>query len=182
MLCERCFKNQSSVSLAKIINGDRIELHYCGDCARIVSEVDFDTPFSSSNFLESILDNINKSPLKVNYILMTACSRCGMTYNQYKEIGRLGCPECYKSFSEKLGPIILGRQGAEFHTGKRPEGVTEGLGRIRELQNLKNELQKAVGLEAFEEAAEIRDRIKHLEQQVDPAVKTKEAEIGEVGL
>lgn len=163
MRCERCFSNPSTICLTKIVGGEKVELHYCESCARIVGDVDFETPFSSSNFLESILENINRSPIKVNYILMTACSRCGMTYHKFKEIGRLGCSECYKSFDDKLGDIVKGIQGYSYHVGKVPGNSKGDSSRQKELQLVKRELQKAVEIEAFEEAAKLRDRLKQLE-------------------
>lgn len=165
MRCERCFKNPSSICLTKVVGGEKVELHCCESCARIVGDVDFDTPFSSNNFLESILENINRSPLKVNYILMTACSRCGMSYHKYKELGRLGCSECYKSFEDKLGDMVKGVQGYGLHVGKIPSNQRGDIGKQREFQLLKKELQKAIEMEAFEEAAKIRDRMKVLEKR-----------------
>lgn len=167
MLCDKCLKNNASVHLSKILNGEKKDLYYCEACAKSMDESDYETVFSKDKALTSIIDSIQNSPLKVNYIVMTKCSKCGMTYTKYRELGMAGCSKCYKTFEDKIKPIILSVQGSEYHIGKSPIVLSAEISIKREIELLKLELSSAISIEAFEEAATIRDKIRELESRLD---------------
>ena len=77
-----------------------------------------------------------------------------------KRSGVWGCQECYKYFSKELDPILRRIQGNIQHRGKVPAGAGTGLHRQQQIARLKEELQRAVELEAYERAAELRDKNK----------------------
>ena len=83
-----------------------------------------------------------------------------MKFEQFRKIGRLGCRECYKQFSDELVPILRRIHGNTVHNGKVPKRAGVELRITRQIQQLKSKLQKAVEVENFEEAARLRDRIK----------------------
>jgi len=121
----------------------------------------------TNGFMAGLLDTIKSSGLKVNYIKTTACSKCGMTYGRYRELGQLGCDACYEAFEEKLNPLIRRIQGSERHTGKMPVRYRGAVKIQREILRLRTQLDQAVRREAFEEAALLRDRIKALESSME---------------
>ncbi|EOD00643.1 UvrB/UvrC motif-containing protein [Caldisalinibacter kiritimatiensis] len=165
MLCEECGKNPATVHFKKVINGNVTEMHLCEECAKKKKE--FDTSFSIHNFLTGLLDDIQEGPVKVDYIQATKCDKCGMTYGKFRQTGRFGCNHCYEAFKEKLTPLFKNIHGHEEHIGKVPKKAG-GVIRIRkEIQKLKNQLNIAVKNEQFEKAAELRDRIKELEAEIE---------------
>lgn len=95
----------------------------------------------------------------------TSCSRCGLKFSQFQKTGRLGCPGCYRGFSDKLEPLIQSIQHSDRHLGKSskypvkqpPAGDRAGM--------LKRQLSAAVESEQFELAATLRDRLKMLESE-----------------
>ena len=163
MLCDKCLKNNASVHLNRVVDGKKKDLYYCKQCAKEMDEVEYETVFSKDKALTSLIDSIQNSPLKVNYIVMTKCSKCGISYVKYKELGMAGCSKCYKTFEDKIGPMIVSVQGSDNHLGKSPITITEEVSVKREIRLLKLELDNAIRIEAFEEAAAIRDKIKTLE-------------------
>ncbi len=165
MKCERCKKNEATVHITRVVNGDRREHHYCETCATTQENIDFDTPFAANSFLTSLIESIQSTPIKVNYIKTTTCSKCGMNYGRFKQTGRLGCDECYRAFEDKLTPLIKRVQGSERHTGKTIRRAEGTLRLKREIQQLKGELQQAVAQEAYEEAARLRDEIRAMEKK-----------------
>ncbi len=166
MLCQKCSEKEANVHVTKIINGKKAELYLCEDCARQNEEISFETPFTINNFLTGILDSINSSAIKVDYIKTTSCSKCGMNYGKFKQLGRLGCSECYKIFDEKLMTLVRRIHGSDIHTGKVPKRAGNKIKLKREIMSLKNNLRKAIEEERFEVAAELRDEIKGLEQNL----------------
>lgn len=165
MQCERCNKNEATVHITRVVNGDREEHHYCESCATTQENIDFDTPFAASSFLTSLIESIQSTPIKVNYIKTTTCSKCGMNYGRFKQTGRLGCDECYRAFADKLMPLIKRVQGFERHTGKVLRRASGSLKLKREIEQLRGELQMALAQEDYEEAAVLRDQIRALEKE-----------------
>lgn len=120
------------------------------------------------NKLLSGLLNMESSPgYATVQSVQLRCPSCGMTYNQFTQLGRFGCPDCYDSFSSRLEPLLRRIQTGTSHTGKVPVKSGATLQQKRRLEALRRELQQAVANEQFERAAELRDQIKLLEQQGD---------------
>lgn len=170
MLCDICNKNEASIHVTKIINGNKQELNICTGCAdkmgefNIVPDMDIVSPFSFQNIVSGLMDYVNINTSK-NKGLDLTCKNCGLTYRQFKEKGLLGCSECYTSFQETLLPVIKGVQGNIEHNGKIPKISGEKIRKKRDILNLKEELQKSIVLEEYERAAEIRDKIREIENE-----------------
>jgi len=164
MKCEHCSINEASIELTQVIDGEKLIVHMCEACAH---KLEPSSPHMTNGFMAGLLDTIKSSGLKVNYIKTTACSKCGMTYGRYRELGQLGCDACYEAFEEKLNPLIRRIQGSERHTGKMPVRYRGAVKIQREILRLRTQLDQAVRREAFEEAALLRDRIKALESSME---------------
>lgn len=163
MLCQECKQRPASVHLTKIVNDHKTELHLCEECARQREDFMNITPFSVNDLIASFMD-MGKAKPAYDRPAPSKCAVCGMDYNQFKKIGRLGCQECYKYFANELGPVLRKIQGSTIHTGKVPKRCGSHLARKKQIAELKAELKKAIDVEAFERAAELRDLIKEMEQ------------------
>ena len=72
MLCERCHKNPATVHVTKVLNDKKTEVHLCEQCAKYSEDVpSFDPSFSINHFLANLIDSVQDSPLKVDYIQTT---------------------------------------------------------------------------------------------------------------
>jgi protein arginine kinase activator len=87
------------------------------------------------------------------------CPACGIRLGELSQTGRVGCPECYRHFSERLTPYIRRVHGPAAHAGRIPKSAGEHLHRKRRLVELKSALQEAVSRQEFEKCAELRDEI-----------------------
>jgi len=88
------------------------------------------------------------------------CQGCGMKLSEFRENGWLGCAECYVSFEERIGKMLLQIHGAGGHKGKRYGKAPARRGGKRNMERLRRELDEAVRSEEFERAASIRDVIR----------------------
>jgi protein arginine kinase activator len=113
-------------------------------------------------------------PVKEAEAVSVKCPKCGLTYSDFKKIGRLGCGDCYITFKKYLGPLLKRIHGSSQHVGKSPLKVTKVLKKKIDLQELRNRLQKLIEQEAFEEAAKLRDQIKELEKKQQENNEAKE--------
>ncbi len=163
--------------LTEIINDQITKLNLCESCAKRKGS-DVEQHFGIADLLSALSDVETPaqpgggipSPSK------NKCQSCGLTYEDFKKIGRLGCSECYTTFKPSLLPLLKRIHGSNQHTGKSPTPTA-----LRELKSnnklheeldaAKQELLKAVKKEEFEEAAALRDKIKFIEKKIKDADK-----------
>ncbi|MDD5108114.1 MAG: UvrB/UvrC motif-containing protein [Candidatus Omnitrophica bacterium] len=170
MLCDICGKNPATVHLTEIIDEQMNELHLCEECARTKSEA-MEQQFGLSDLLAGMVDFQKPSSNKEEEIVNTKCPACGLSYVDFKKIGRLGCGECYNVFRKYLAPLLKRIHGSNQHIGKSPlkgpAKIKPAISKVNkqriDLEELKKQLQNAIQKEAFEEAARLRDLIKEIE-------------------
>ena len=92
------------------------------------------------------------------------CPRCGGSLQDFRESGRLGCSDCYRSFEVPLRDLLRRLHGSTHHLGERytEQGTTTPVDRGQATE-LREQLRLAVETENFELAAELRDRLRVLE-------------------
>jgi protein arginine kinase activator len=171
MLCDVCGKNPATVHLTEIIDEQMNELHLCEDCARHKSAA-MEQQFGLSDLLAGMADFEKSSSNKEEEVVTIKCPSCGLTYADFKKIGRLGCGECYNVFRKYLAPLLKRIHGSNQHIGKNPsktKTLAKPYKKKADLLELKNQLQKAIVDEAFEEAARLRDQIKEAEAKKQKA-------------
>ena len=166
MLCDVCGKNPATVHLTEIIDEQMNELHLCEDCARHKSAA-MEQQFGLSDLLAGMAD-FEKPFSKEEELVTVKCPSCGLTYADFKKIGRLGCGECYNVFRKYLAPLLKRIHGSNQHIGKTPlksKAIPRASKKKENLEELKSQLQKAIQKEAFEEAAQLRDQIKKIAEE-----------------
>ena len=161
MNCEKCHKNHATYHLTAIENGVKKEAHLCEECARQSGGgVKFN--FSIGDILGSLIEP--KPSAKVSQI---KCAECGITYSEFKAKARLGCSNDYEVFRTELLRLLEKIHGATTHSGKTPRTVDAHIKKENELIRLKKDLDSVVKSENFEKAAQIRDRIRILETELN---------------
>ena len=167
MLCDICGKNPATVHLTEIVDENMTELHLCEECAQ-KKGAQMETHFGLADLLAGLAD-LGGQFTTTKKETKTKCPRCGLTYEDFKKIGRLGCGECYSAFKEILLPLLKRIHGSTQHNGKSPGKKAAKVIKMvkvkNELHELKEKLQKAIELEEFEEAAKLRDKIKETEKK-----------------
>ncbi|MDQ0215680.1 protein arginine kinase activator [Oikeobacillus pervagus] len=175
MICQECNERPATLHFTKIINGEKTEVHLCEHCAQEKSEVfiiEGDPGFSINNLLAGLLNidsgfqKTKENSFPKHEILQ--CDVCHMTYQQFVNVGRFGCSHCYETFKDRIKPIFKRlHSGNIVHQGKIPKRVGGSLHLKKEIKELKTQLQTLIINEEFEKAAEVRDRIRSLELQLD---------------
>lgn len=164
MQCDLCGKKKATVHLTEIIDEQMAEMHLCEECAREKS-VQMEQQFGLADLLAGLADfgKQSKEEAKVSI----KCENCGLTYDDFRKFGRLGCSECYQAFKVQLSTLLKKIHGSNQHLGKTPLKIpSEKREEIQNLQDLKNELQQAIMMEDFEKAARLRDKIRQVEKDI----------------
>ena len=170
MLCELCKQSQATVHLTEIVNEQMSELHLCEACAN-QKGAQVESHFGLSDLLSGLSDfGKTQEPEEVS---TKACANCGMTYDDFRKAGRLGCAECYTTFKRSLGSLLKRIHGSPIHLGKSPARLVKPAKAKTELAELRRKLETAITDEAFEDAARLRDQIRRLEHQQQAQVKPK---------
>lgn len=172
MECQECHERPATIHFTKIINGEKMEYHLCEICAKEKGEeMAGYNGFSIHNLLSGLLNYeqlIKSQEKQVTPTSEPKCPKCGLTYQEFTQLGKFGCDECYKTFSNHLNPILRKvHSGNTTHIGKIPNRVGSDLQVRKKLEQLKGQLQKLIETEEFEEAAEVRDQIRALENGRD---------------
>lgn len=163
MLCEACGKNPATVHITENPSDkeNRKEIHLCEDCAREKGQVQ--EP-SLSQMLGVLSGYDQEAGAGLSDL---ACPKCGMTYSEFRAGGRLGCPEDYQTFKQALVPFLEKIHGSTRHTGKSPAHLGQSMAVDRRVDVLRREMEKSIEDEDYERAADLRDRIRQIEEKPD---------------
>lgn len=162
MLCQNCQKRTANVHITQIINNKKIEKYLCEQCANEKSKFGFG-PVNMNDFLSGFIVAGNDDSRVDIEPRDASCEICGMSFEDFRKTGKMGCSSCYQSYGEKMKPILKRLNGNIEHTGKTPARISKVLEVSKEIERLKMMLGKAIQTEEYEKAAEIRDRIKEME-------------------
>ena len=173
MKCERCKKNEATVSYREIMNGKEKKYLLCEDCARELEEsgeISLSAPKFFGNDEGSLLNSMFGSlfaPARGERNLAEAkkCPLCGATFGELVKEGKVGCAKCYDAFGAELERTITGIHGQAVHSGKSPAKLGGKLDVKQKMRALEKELKEAIKDERYERAAELRDELNALRAQ-----------------
>lgn len=171
MKCQRCQQNEATVHYTQVVNGEKTEIHLCEQCAEQEGYMNFSKDnMSIHQLLTSMFpfDQTFNQQQSVNTKQHhLTCDKCGTTYQQFRKRGKFGCSHCYHAFEAYLNPIFRRvHSGNTKHVGKIPKRVGGNLHKQRELEQLQDRLQQLIHDEAFEDAAQVRDEIRKLKEEL----------------
>lgn len=161
MFCENCGKNTATTHIKHTLNGVMSEKHLCTECA---AKLGYSMKFadSFSDILSSMFGDTEIAQIG-NEI---KCEFCGASFSDIVNTGKIGCPECYTTFLDKLLPYLKRIHGNVKHIGKIPNNAPLAISNDKtRIISLRSELEKLIQNEEFEKAAKVRDEIRELERK-----------------
>ncbi len=165
MLCQNCGKYEATTHIKQVVNGEYTQAHLCSSCASKLGYGDMFSDFGMDfgNLFGSLFSTDSKHLAAKE---VRRCPTCGMSFEEIAKSGRIGCADCYDKFYELLLPSIRRIHGKTQHNGKIAQQSSESSEPSKEeiLDGLNEEMKKAIEEQNFELAAEIRDKIKSLNE------------------
>lgn len=156
--CDKCDK-PASIFLTDIEGGQKIERSLCEDCA--------------SNEGITVKANVPISQLLEDFVFQSSrteefdkltCDVCGISFEEFRQSGLLGCPNDYDAFERVLLPLVeRAQEGASHHLGKTPRHAGNDQKKQTVALRLRAELKDAIAREDYERAAALRDQIKEMD-------------------
>ncbi len=171
MQCQQCDK-QAVFHITELETGEVRELHLCEDHARTYLNQsegagDPDEDASGGGLTGPL--TVGQTADELAVLDKKACDMCGITFFEFRNLGRLGCPHDYAQFEKELEPLIANVHGATRHTGCRPDRGTSELPEVTDeltsVIGLRRAMQDAIGCEDYELAKQIRDTIRGIESR-----------------
>ena len=177
-ICQICKKAPATIHLTDIHNNVKKEVHICESCA---AEKGFNLQGAAN--LPQLLGLAAKKthpvmPQQTVQFKAKAtendliCPRCGTTWSQFSERGRLGCAHDYTTFDSRLRPLIANqiaanvvKTGEAFHVGKKPGPVKERDEFATAIRALEKSLRQAVAEENYETAARLKSELDELRRK-----------------
>ena len=178
MLCDVCKAKEAEVFLTQIVEGKMQKVNLCKACSNDRG-VDDPTGFALTELLAGLgTSTETEKPASASgshthgsgsteALTVTKCPVCGFTQADFKKTGRLGCSACYQTFSDHLGNLLKAMHKGTRHTGKLPVRIARRAEFAARMRELKDDLDKAVRDENYEDAASLRDQIHKLNSQND---------------
>ena len=173
MLCEKCKKNEATVSYREIMNGKEKKFLLCADCAKEMEksgEISFSAPKffgeSEGSLFNSMFGSLFASARPERTLSEAKkCPLCGATFGELVKEGKVGCAKCYDAFASELERTVSGIHGQSVHSGKSPAKLAGKLDVKQKIRALERELKEAIKDERYERAAELRDELNTLRAQ-----------------
>jgi protein arginine kinase activator len=165
MKCQKCEK-PATFHITELTGPTPQELHLCEDHAREYLTQSGDAEATAPSTLVNVLAHqlkLGQTAEELARLDQKACPICGVTFYEFRNQGRLGCPHDYVFFGAELEPLIVNIHGDTKHCGKRPHRSPRGSQQQTDLIRLRREMTQAVEREDYERASELRDQIRTIE-------------------
>lgn len=167
MQCDNCGERAAAIHLTQIVNNSVTTVHLCEPCA---AEKGVQTGAAVAKFpLSDFLASMGKGKVKGKGDKVEVeddsvpCKSCRGTLKDFRDTGRLGCPQCYDTFADHLRDLLRRLHGSSRHVGEEYAMGKQSKTERPSVSDLRRQLQQAVDTENFELAAELRDRLRVLE-------------------
>ena len=166
MKCDYCDK-KATVFLTQLAEGQMKKVCLCDSCAEERGVTD-PTCFSLADMLlgnvQGTVAGAAAQQRSRNGGNGKTCPQCGFSFDDFQKVRRFGCGECYRVFADELAPMLRGMHKGQSHVGKVPEGLMETHFRNQRLEELRARLEQAIASESYEDAADLRDEIRTLDE------------------
>ena len=155
MLCDLCKKNAATVRVIAMVDGTKIERSLCAQCvAQQRQQMRIE---GVQSVLSAILGEASRTPQRHPYL---TCSACGTEFDEFVKTNRLGCPTCYRDFRTQLEPLLQRLHGHTQHIGRVPKHGGDVPSSSKQAEHLRRQLETAIAMEEFEQAALLRDELR----------------------
>ena len=151
--------NSKKFELIQTDKGETVYVNVCEKCAYNALKE------NSQKNLDLLMSMIEEVSYKY---YNKKCSGCNLTYQEIIGKSRLGCEFCYESFKSQIVLLIKRCQVSTNHIGKRPRFLQKHIlcaNINKEIDVLQERIKEAVSIENYEYAAELKERIKKLQDK-----------------
>ncbi|TWU08287.1 UvrB/UvrC motif-containing protein [Stieleria varia] len=141
-------------------------MHLCEEHAKTFLNKD---PSSGVASIAGVLANqLGQSKEELEELDQKECPVCGISFFEFRNSGRLGCPYDYTHFETDLQPLLRNVHDKLEHVGKRPKRAAASADSQAKMIQLRREMEEAIEREDYERASKIRDELRSMESVQTP--------------
>ena len=168
--CFQCNKITNTPYHVTEISKDKSVYSYdlCERCGEGLIDVPQKVDLNHIKTPEQLLEFISGGKLPEKEPHNPPCPNCGLTIEEFDVKGKFGCATCYDHFTERMEQLVFPYHKAKTHVGKFPKKYMENLWNSspeEKTKLLKLRLAKAVELEEYEKAAQIKIELEDVLRQ-----------------
>lgn len=164
MKCQYCEK-PATFHITELTGDSGPEVvHLCEEHARGFLQKEAVNPAASIAGALAKQLNLGQTKQELAELDQKECPVCGISFFEFRNTGRLGCPYDYTHFADDLEPLLINIHDSLEHTGKRPRRAATSADSHAHMIQLRREMEEAVEREDYERASEIRDELRRMEQ------------------
>jgi protein arginine kinase activator len=167
MKCQKCAK-LATFHITDIERGKPREYHFCDEHARQHLTPAEEAPEQTSPMSElakKLSVSGQGTVREPSAADRQSCPICQISFLEFRNSGRLGCPYDYEVFRDELMPLLENIHDETRHSGKVPKRAPRNSQTQTTLIQLRNDLKRAIAAEDYETAARVRDKIKSIEHE-----------------
>ncbi|MFO0454974.1 MAG: UvrB/UvrC motif-containing protein [Planctomycetota bacterium] len=171
MKCQKCEK-PATFHITDLTVEPLMALHLCPDCAKQYLQPE--QAALPAPTMSSVIDKqlkLEQTAEELKELDSKSCPVCGVSFFEFRQAGRLGCPHDYEFFQSELEPLLLNVHGNTKHVGKHPRRTPLENETTNQVIQQRRELRDAVETEDYERASRIRDQIRTFETEVRDAAE-----------
>ena len=179
MKCDGCQKREAALVLHMITNGQVATRSLCLDCAKKAHQ-EMAQAFSTMGMSMSGMDEMRGAaaePKRENLRLpKMICASCRTAYEDINDETVFGCPKCYQAFHTQVIDYLSSIRGPEKQAiNLEPQEKDFSFVMQGTETELKERLNEALRAENYEQAANLRDRLKELIDSNGNGVQSEDA-------
>lgn len=170
MKCQKCDKT-AIMHITEISGNQVISVHFCPECAENYLNSNSNSQQVGSEGIQGLTGQLSLTSAgqsSSNKDKDKVCPVCGITFQEFRDKGRLGCPNDYTFFEEELEPLLMNVHGELEHCGKTPATTVPTLDLGTSIIKLRRAMKEAIDAEDYERASKLRDQIRTLEKEILP--------------
>lgn len=177
MKCQVCHDKEANIIFTQIVNGEKMVLHICSDCAQDKGiSMTIEKPShpkmgekSPHPKVASLIGGVSGGTEETDteaHVPDLTCNVCGLTFSEFRKTGLFGCDACHVAFGEHIPRLLKQIHGTDVYGGKTPGDLSDEGTVFHQLKSLRMQLKQCVDAEDYERAAVLRDKIGELETRV----------------
>ena len=167
MKCQYCEKPATFHITELTEPSGPLVMHLCEEHARVHLQKEEASPTVSIAGVLAKQLQLGQSKQELAELDKKECPVCGISFFEFRNTGRLGCPYDYTHFDSDLQHLLTNIHDSTEHRGKHPRRAAASADSQAQMIQLRREMEEAVEREDYERASEIRDQLKKFEGDVD---------------
>ena len=159
MECSNCGSLSAQLH-TRMIDGTQKKVCLCQAC--------FEKIYSKSDASELFAHLFGSGSAKTKKSKL--CPSCGMTIEEFRKSGLVGCSGCYSAFRKEIMNSVRYCQWDSLHRGKVPAGASEEkYDLVREQEFVKSQMDAALMAGNYKLADQLHRRLQVIHAQLVPA-------------